>query len=89
MYLQGGEPKLLYTCVSVGEVHINEDKNELVMSSIFKWYAGDFGRCRADQLKAILPYLRKRQQHALQQLLAKGIDAVTIRYMDYDWSINA
>ena len=53
------------------------------LSSILKWYAGDFGSASAQQLQTIAPYLPDR---AAQQAAAQG--AGRISYLSYDWSLN-
>jgi hypothetical protein len=66
------------------------EENRLELSSIFKWYAGDFTGgstvvaffARSKVLDWILPHLPPRQAEEIE-----GTDP-SIRYMDYDWSLN-
>lgn len=66
------------------------DGNILHLSSIFKWYAGDFTGgstvvayfVRARVLDWILPHLPAELAARLREREPK------IRYMDYDWSLN-
>lgn len=56
------------------------DKGELVLSSIFKWYVGDF----ADDQPQLVEYLSRHQPKLAPQLTGY---AGPIRYQ-YDWSLN-
>jgi hypothetical protein len=66
-------------------------KNELWLSSIFKWYAGDFTGgstlvaffARGGVVEWILPHLADRE-------LAAELERrdPSVHYMDYDWSLN-
>lgn len=66
------------------------DGNTLYLSSIFKWYAGDFTGgstvvayfARARVLDWILPHLPAELAARLRESEPK------IRYMEYDWSLN-
>lgn len=67
------------------------EENELRLSSIFKWYAGDFTGgstivaffARGGVVEWILPHLADRE-------LARTVERrdPAVRYMDYDWSLN-
>ena len=69
---------------------LDSDKNVLWLSSIFKWYGGDFAGgtnamaylLRARVLKWVAPYL----PNGLETEVSKTSPA--IRYLDYDWSLN-
>lgn len=52
------------------------------LSSVFKWFAGDFEKKSGSVLKFIEPYLPETDRRAL----AGG--GLKIRYTDYDWSLN-
>ena len=64
-------------------------KHVVHLSSIFKWYADDFGKSKADRLKWLLPYLRGEQQSSLQQLLDGQPDRISVEFLPYDWSMNS
>lgn len=53
-------------------------EHTLYLSRIFKWYAGDFGGAE-DVLQLVDKYLDG----------SGDIDGVRVRYMPYDWSVNA
>ena len=53
------------------------------LSSILKWYGGDFGADQAAQLRTIAPYL---PTDAAKQ--AAAANAVSVSYLEYNWNIN-
>lgn len=58
------------------------DGSTLYLSAIFKWYGADFGNDPAS-------FVRMHSTGTLkEQLAAIGRD-VTVKYLDYDWSLNA
>lgn len=62
--------------------HYDLRAQRIDVSPILNWFAKDFGRNQAEQLRTILPFVPE----AAQGLLASG--AVRIAYLDYDWSLN-
>lgn len=72
-----------------GEVRFDEHTRELYLSSIFKWYASDFGATKEERVKFILPHVHdEKTRRALEQCLDKG-QSIQFRYLPYDWSINS
>jgi glutaredoxin len=72
-----------------GEVRFDENTRELYLSSIFKWYASDFGATKEERVQFILPHLSdEKTRQALQKCLDKG-EPIQFRYLPYDWSINS
>ena len=61
----------------------DQARREFKLSSILKWYGGDFGAGKAAQLRTIAPFL---PTEAAKQ--AAAADAVSVSYLDYDWNIN-
>ena len=71
-------------------LRFDEEEGQLHLSSIFKWYAGDFTGgstvvaffARSKVTAWLLPHL--------SQDLAERISAAdpSVRYLDYDWSLN-
>lgn len=53
----------------------------LYLSSILDWFGTDFGKSPAEQLATIKPYFPKAARSAVDS-------GVTVRYLDYDWSLN-
>jgi len=58
-------------------------KNQLYLSPILQWYAGDFGTNEGEQLKTITPFLPA----ALQEEMKKA-GQTNISYLEYDWKLN-
>lgn len=56
----------------------------LYVSPILKWFAEDFGRDSAAQMRAIAPYLPNEAARGLAQS-----GRATVRYLDYDWGLNS
>ncbi len=69
---------------------LDAGSNDLWLSSIFKWYAGDFTGgstmvaffVRSKVLEWVVPYL---PEEVVEHLKAED---VSVRYLDYDWSLN-
>ncbi len=65
-------------------------ENEVWLSSIFKWYAGDFTGgstvvaffARSKVLSWILPHLTDDLAHRIEA------NEPAVKYLDYDWSLN-
>ncbi|MDH3744901.1 MAG: DUF547 domain-containing protein [Acidobacteriota bacterium] len=68
----------------------DEDATALSLSPIFKWYAGDFTGgstvvaffLRSKVLEWVIPYLSEGVSDRIQSA------DVTVRYFEYDWSLN-
>ena len=58
-------------------------KNQIWVSSIMNWFAGDFGGDTAAQMARIAPYL---PDDTARKLATSGNASVT--YLDYDWKLN-
>lgn len=58
-------------------------KKQFQLSSILSWFAEDFGKDQAAQLRTIAPYL----PDAASQQAARS-NSVSVSYMTYDWSLN-
>jgi hypothetical protein len=66
------------------DVQILPAENVLYLSSIFKWFAADFGG-RDGIIDFILSHL---PDEAGQTWLSKQRDRVALRYKPYDWTLN-
>jgi hypothetical protein len=74
---------------------IDRGKNVVHLSSIFKWYAGDFtgsssllARVKAEVSGGeILEYVKKHAPEEAVKFINESKPAV--KYLDYDWSLNA
>lgn len=68
----------------------DQDGGTLYLSSIFKWYAGDFTGgsavvaffARGGIVEWVLPHLPEGQAREIER------DSPAVRYMDYDWTLN-
>ena len=61
---------------------VDRDAKIVHLSSIFKWYAEDFGRAEEDLLRFIAPHLSAEDRVALEG------GGFRIEYTDYDWTLN-
>ena len=55
--------------------------NTLYVSSIFKWYSGDFN-------DDMVGFFRKYAQGELRDGLKKHAGDIEVEYLDYDWTLN-
>jgi hypothetical protein len=52
------------------------------VSSIIKWFGGDFGGSQAERFNYLKPYLPANVQQF-------SVDPeTTVRYLDYNWNLN-
>lgn len=71
------------------EITFDETKNELWMSSIFKWYGIDFGSTLKERLDFLLPYMSLTTRRLLENIMNQGqLDCVQVKYKNYDWGLN-
>lgn len=80
-------------------LRLDRDNNQILLSSIFKWYAGDFlgAAGRGDRILArvkaaisggeIREYVKQYSPPEAARFIEERRPAV--RYVDYDWSLNA
>lgn len=68
------------------EVQIDEISGTITLSKIFQWYFNDFGTDNKDMVQFIQQYLTEERKRALQKI---PVEQVTIRYSEYDWSLNS
>lgn len=67
------------------DVEIQPTRNELHLSSIFKWYRGDFDG-REGTFDLVHHYLPESDERAMW--ISKHRDDMTIVYKPYDWTLN-
>lgn len=75
-------------------VRVDHDDKEVLLSKIFKWYRQDFdaharaeiGDSRATLMDFLLLFAEDGQAEGLGRARAQNY---AIRFMDYDWSLNA
>jgi len=66
-----------------GNFRYDPARRQFGLSSILKWYGGDFGADQGSQLRAIAPYLPTREAY---DAAVKGAGSVS--YLEYDWGLN-
>lgn len=59
-------------------------RQTLALSSLFKWYAADFGGTDAALVEHVAQYLPDDQARSLRSMASK----IKITYLDYDWRLN-
>jgi len=57
------------------------DGSTLYVSKIFKWFSEDFN-------DDVVSFFRKYAQGDLQSSLPEGGSDISVKYLDYDWSLN-
>lgn len=80
-------------------LRLDRERNEILLSSIFKWYAGDFTMASSKAGRAValakayvsgtegLSYIRKYAPADVSTYIDEKKPG--IRYLDYDWTLNA
>lgn len=75
----------------VRNVRVDHDAQQIVLSTIFKWYRNDFindlRRRGLPNDDGVLDYVRDAASADLQAELIKG-SGYSVKYEDYDWAIN-
>jgi hypothetical protein len=66
-----------------GKFRYDASQNRVWVSPILDWFAADFGRDQAAQLRAIAPHLPDDRAANL----ARG-GAARVSFLDYDWNLN-
>lgn len=61
----------------------NKKEKRFYLSSILKWFKGDFGKNKAERLKTIAPYLPSKETRQLARQ-----NKVSISYLSYNWKLN-
>ena len=69
------------------QVRVRED-GTVEMSSILKWYGGDFGDTQAARLRYLLPYVGEATRGALEGMSEAELAACEVVYSKYDWGLN-
>ena len=66
------------------EIEISPEKNQAVLSQIFRWYSWDFGGKRGG-LRFLLPYIADGSK---RMYLKENLGKIRIVYSDSDWNLN-
>ncbi len=73
------------TFINSKSVVLDRYRQSISLSSIFKWYAGDFGATQGQRLRFMAQYLDNQQDRTYIQDQA---DALQVTYQSYDWRLN-
>lgn len=80
--------------INSSEVKIDIEKKRANLSKIFQWYAPDFGASKTvtfgfGDTNPILGWIAEyRNNPAEQEALKNQADEFSVRFFDYDWSLN-
>jgi hypothetical protein len=78
--------------VNSGALEINRRQYRVSLSRIFSWYASDFGgawfgyRGATHLIRYVLPYMESVDDRSW---LESNLSQLKVRFMPYDWSLNA
>ena len=70
--------------INSDNVVLETDKNRLTISKIFQWYGKDFGS-KSDLIRFIAEHRQNLQE---KDYILQNQNRITIRFQDYDWSLN-
>jgi GH15 family glucan-1,4-alpha-glucosidase len=73
------------TFVNGGGLLIDRKEGRASLSRVFKWYARDFGRDRAEVLRSLASYLYKEGD---RDYILSNAERLRVSYQDYDWRLN-
>lgn len=65
-------------------LRLDEDKGELYVSMIFKWYPKDFEIPERDVIDFIAQYAPQK----IREFIEKSQKKIKFKYIEYDWSLN-
>lgn len=71
--------------VNSSAVVLDRSRQKISLSSIFKWYAPDFGGNQGERLRFIARYVDNEQERTYIQDHA---DSLQVAYQTYDWRLN-
>lgn len=73
------------TFLNGGGIRIDMDRNRVMLSRIFKWYASDFGRTQGERLRFAAHYLYDAVD---RDFLLVNAESLRVDFLDYDWRLN-
>ena len=73
------------TFVNSGGVVLDREDSLVSLSTVFKWYARDFGGTREARLRFLSGFMYDKQAG---QYLAENARSLKVRYQQYDWRLN-
>ncbi len=71
--------------INSSAVGLDRSQGQISLSSIFKWYAPDFGAGQGERLRFIAAYLDNAADRAFIEEHAAGLK---VAYQPYDWRLN-
>jgi hypothetical protein len=71
--------------INSGSVALNREEMSISLSSIFKWYAQDFGSTQGERLRFLA---RFRDNEEERRFIATNADGLQVTYQPYDWRLN-
>jgi len=73
------------TFLNAGGLVLDQKRNRVSLSKIFKWYGQDFGKTLAERLEFIAPYLYSKED---REFIEHNSSTIEVSYQDYDWRLN-
>ncbi len=70
---------------SASEVRVDPSSDTVYLSSIFDWYADDFGFSDTSVYRFLLAHLDEGEA---REYLAAHVGSIRSQYIEYDWSLN-
>lgn len=65
-------------------LRLDEDKGDLYVSMIFKWYPKDFETPE----RKVIDFIKEYAPQKIQEFIEKSERKIKFRYIEYDWSLN-
>jgi hypothetical protein len=66
-------------------VALDRSQKQISLSSIFKWYAPDFGANQGERLRFVAGYLDKAEDRSF---IEDHAAVLKVCYQPYDWRLN-
>jgi len=70
-------------------VLVDEDSNELHLTSILSWFRADFAESKDKLPEAILNFLKGEKKEKLEKMIKNKKKSIKITFMTYDWGTDA
>eukprot|EP00554_Chaetoceros_debilis_P007967 CAMPEP_0194079318 /NCGR_PEP_ID=MMETSP0149-20130528/5542_1 /TAXON_ID=122233 /ORGANISM="Chaetoceros debilis, Strain MM31A-1" /LENGTH=518 /DNA_ID=CAMNT_0038760777 /DNA_START=97 /DNA_END=1653 /DNA_ORIENTATION=- len=74
-------------CEQDDNVKLDEERNEILLNTIFKWYKPDFLSSDSEFPSTIVQFLRGERKLILKRMISGG-KKIKLKYNSYDWSSN-
>jgi GH15 family glucan-1,4-alpha-glucosidase len=73
------------TFVNSGGAVLDREAGMVSLSSIFKWYARDFGRTNQEMLRFVAGHMYEETDRVF---LLRNLGSIKVRFQQYDWRLN-